>query len=59
VATTKKGPVPLNIPEEYRTNEFRELFKETEATELAEHQEWDHEILIEDGAKLVPGPMYP
>ncbi|KAK1911183.1 hypothetical protein P3342_011785 [Pyrenophora teres f. teres] len=59
VATTKEGPVPLNIPEEYRTNEFRELFEETEATELAEHQEWDHEILIEDGAKLVPGPMYP
>ncbi|KNG47714.1 hypothetical protein TW65_05783 [Stemphylium lycopersici] len=43
---------------EYDTNEFRELFEETEATELAEHQEWDHEIYIQEGAKLVPGPMY-
>ncbi|RAR00628.1 reverse transcriptase domain protein [Stemphylium lycopersici] len=44
---------------EYDTNEFRELFEETEATELAEHQEWDHEIYIQEGAKLVLGPMYP
>ena len=49
----------MAIPTEYDTNEFRELFEETEATELAEHQEWDHEIHIEEGAKLTPGPMYP
>ncbi|KAI1675992.1 hypothetical protein KJE20_14428 [Pyrenophora tritici-repentis] len=61
VATTKEGPVPqvaptkdeplLAIPAEYRTREFKELFEENEATDLAEHQDWDHEIILEEGAK--------
>ncbi|KAH7558668.1 reverse transcriptase [Bipolaris maydis] len=69
VATTKEGPVPqvasandeplLAIPAEYRTSEFKELFEENEATDLAEHQDWDHEIILEEGAKLSPGGMYP
>ncbi|KAH7563016.1 reverse transcriptase [Bipolaris maydis] len=69
VATTKEGPVPqdattkddplLAIPAEYRTQEFKELFEENEATDLAEHQDWDHEIILEEGAKLSPGGMYP
>ncbi|KAH7554709.1 hypothetical protein BM1_07370 [Bipolaris maydis] len=69
VATTKEGPVPqvaptkdeplLAIPTEYRTPEFKELFEENEATDLAEHQDWDHEIILEEGAKLSPGGMYP
>ncbi|KAH7556815.1 reverse transcriptase [Bipolaris maydis] len=69
VATTKEGPVPqvaptkdeplLAIPAEYRTREFKELFEENEATDLAEHQDWDHEIILEEGAKLSPGGMYP
>ena len=47
VATTKEGLVPqdatvkddplLVIPTEYQTPEFRELFEENEATDLAEH----------------------
>ena len=60
VATTKEGLVPqLAILTEYQTNEFRELFEENEATDLAEHQDWDHEIVLEDGAKLSLGGMYP
>jgi hypothetical protein len=60
VATTKDGPLPqLAIPTEYQSDEFRELFEENEATDLAEHQEWDHEIILEEGAKLSPGGMYP
>ncbi|KAH7551149.1 reverse transcriptase [Bipolaris maydis] len=56
VATTKEGPVPqvasandeplLAIPAEYRTSEFKET-------------DWDHEIILEEGAKLSPGGMYP
>ncbi|KAH7551044.1 reverse transcriptase [Bipolaris maydis] len=38
---------------------FKELFEENEATDLAEHQDWDHEIILEEGAKLSPGGMYP
>ncbi|USP73296.1 Reverse Transcriptase [Curvularia clavata] len=55
----KPKDVLLDIPKEYRTNEFKELFEENEATDLAEHQDWDHEIILEDGAKLTPGGMYP
>ena len=44
---------------EYQTNEFRELFKENEAIDLAEHQDWDHKIVLKDGAKLSLGGMYP
>ena len=49
----------MAIPTEYQTDEFRELFKENEATDLAEHQDWDHEIILEEGAKLSLGGMYP
>ena len=55
----KEGPLLLKIPKEYQTDEFRELFKENEATDLAEHQDWDHEIILEEGAKLTLGGMYP
>jgi hypothetical protein len=58
VAPTKDEPL-LAILKEYDTDEFRELFEETEATELADYQEWDHEIYLEEGAKLSLGPMYP
>jgi hypothetical protein len=58
VASKKDEPRPT-IPAEYDTDEFRELFEENEATDLAEHQDWDHEITIEEGAKLTPGGMYP
>ena len=37
VATTKEGPLSLEIPREYQTNEFKELFEENEATDLADH----------------------
>ncbi|EMD85667.1 hypothetical protein COCHEDRAFT_1219010 [Bipolaris maydis C5] len=37
-ATTKDDPL-LAIPAEYRTQEFKELFEENEATDLAEHQD--------------------
>ena len=39
VATTKEGPLPLEIPGEYQTNEFKELFEENEATDLADYQD--------------------
>jgi hypothetical protein len=26
---------------------------------LADYQDWDHEIILDEGAKLSPGPMYP
>lgn len=45
------------IPEEYK--EYAALFEENEATALAKHQQWDHEIPLEEGVKLKPGPMYP
>ncbi|EUC26830.1 hypothetical protein COCCADRAFT_113283, partial [Bipolaris zeicola 26-R-13] len=57
VTPTKDEPL-LAIPAEYRTREFKELFEENEATDLAEHQDWDHEIILEEGAKLSLGGMY-
>ena len=60
IATTKEGSVPqLAILTEYQTDEFRELFEENKATDLAEHQDWDHEIILKKEAKLSPGGMYP
>jgi hypothetical protein len=53
--STKEVP----IPKEYDTDEFRELFEETEAADLADHQEWNHEIHLEEGAKVSLGKMYP
>jgi hypothetical protein len=44
------------LPPEYQ--EFEHLTKETKDGDLAEHQEWDHEIHLEEGAKLRPGPIY-
>ncbi len=58
VSPDKVGPW-TTIPDEYNTEEFQELFEENEATELANHQEWDHEIHLEEGARLRPGPIYP
>jgi hypothetical protein len=45
------------IPDEYA--EFKPLFEENIKEALAEHQEWDHEIELVEGAKLKPGPIYP
>jgi predicted aspartyl protease len=39
VTTTKEGPLLLEIPREYQTDEFKELFEENEATDLADHQD--------------------
>ena len=47
----------LTIPPEYE--EFRSLFEENDETDLPDHQEWDHEIHLEEGAKLIPGRTYP
>ena len=58
VATTKDGPLPLEILKEYQTNEFKELFKENEATDLANYQDQDYEIILDKGAKLSLGLMY-
>jgi hypothetical protein len=58
-AAVWKTEPSTTLPKEYDTDEFRELFEETEATDLADHQDWDHEIHLEDGAKLKPGQMYP
>ncbi len=55
----ENGPWYKGVPQEYRTNEFRELFEENEATDLPSHQPWDHEIPLEDGATLRPAKMYP
>lgn len=49
--------VEIEIPKEYR--EYAGLFKENEATALPKHQPWDHEISIQEGVKLKPGPMFP
>ena len=60
VATKEDRLAPqLAILTEYQTNKFRELFEENEATDLAEHQDQDHEIVLKDGAKLSLGGMYP
>ena len=37
--TPEKDDVWENVPKEYQTNEFRELFEENEATDLPQHQE--------------------
>ena len=58
VATTKEEPVLLNILREYNTNKFRELFKEDKATDLADYQEQNYEIILEEGAKIGLGLMY-
>ena len=59
VATTKEGPLLLEILREYQTDEFKELFEENEAIDLADYQDWDHEIILDEGAKLSLGLMYP
>ena len=58
VATTKEGPLLLETLREYQTDEFKELFEENEAIDLADYQDWDHEIILDEGAKLSLGLMY-
>ena len=59
VATIKEGPLLLEILREYQTDEFKELFKENEATDLADYQDQDYEIILDKEAKLSLGLMYP
>jgi hypothetical protein len=54
---TVPGKDDLKIPHEYE--EFRDLFEEHDDTDLPQHQDWDHEIILEEDAKLKPGRMYP
>lgn len=58
VASPDDG-LSTKIPKGYGYEEFQELFEENMEHDLADHQEWDHEIHLEDGAKLRPGPIYP
>ena len=49
--------VTPNIPKEYK--KFEKLFlEETGPEALPEHQEWDHEIKLEEGKKPTFGPIY-
>jgi hypothetical protein len=46
-----------DIPQEYE--EFRKLFEEELGKEaLPKHQEWDHEIILEEGKKPGFQPIY-
>lgn len=57
--TTREKTLPEahELPREYK--EFRDLFEEKPAHEsLPKHQDWDHEIPIEDGKKPGYGPIY-
>ena len=46
----------LQLPSEYK--EYQEMFEETVITTLPEHQEWDHEIPLEDRKKPTHSPIY-
>jgi transposase InsO family protein len=46
----------LQVPDEY--SEFRHLFEEQQQETLPQHQEWDHEIVLEEGKKPKHGPIY-
>ena len=58
VATIKKGLLLLEILQEYQTDKFKELFEENKATNLADHQEQDHEIILDKEARLSLELMY-
>lgn len=58
VVTTKEGPLLLEILREYQTNEFKELFEENKATDLADYQDQDYKIILDKGVKLSLGLMY-
>ena len=58
VATTKEGPLLLEILREYQTNKFKELFKENKAIDLVDYQDQDYKIILDKGAKLSLGLMY-
>lgn len=45
-----------SVPKEYE--EFRELFLERPATELPDHQPWDHRIPLKEGEELKFRPIY-
>ena len=49
----------LAILIEYQTNEFRELFKENKAIDLADYQNQNYEIILNKGAKLSLKLIYP
>lgn len=56
-ATVKEQSAPPDIPDEYR--EFEDLFRdEKTAKALPQHQDWDHEIKLEEGKVPPFGPIY-
>ena len=44
------------LPSEYK--DYQEMFGEEVVATLPEHQEWDHEILLEDRKKPTYSPIY-
>jgi hypothetical protein len=55
--TVLEKRVTPSIPKEYK--EFEKLFlEETGPEALPKHQEWDHEIILEEGKKPTFGPIY-
>jgi hypothetical protein len=44
------------VPEHY--HDFKDVFGEEEFQVLSEQREWDHAIKLEEGFKLMRGPMY-
>ena len=44
------------LPSEYK--DYQEMFGEEAVVTLPEHQEWDHEILLEDRKKPTYSPIY-
>jgi transposase InsO family protein len=57
-ATVKeKEGAPPDIPDEYR--EFEDLFRDEKTVKaLPQHQEWDHEIKLQEGKVPPFGPIY-
>ena len=55
-ATQEEDEAQAKIPRDYQ--EFYTMFKEEAHEKLPEHQDWDHEIPIEEGKKPTYGPIY-
>ena len=55
-ATQEEDEARAKIPRDYQ--EFCEMFKEEAHEKLPEHQDWDHEIPIEERKKPTYGPIY-
>ena len=55
-ATQEEDKAQAKIPRDYQ--EFYTMFKEEAHEKLSKHQDWDHEIPIEEGKKPTYGPIY-